>query len=927
MALKIRWAKPTGKQSWIALLSRVALIGFAVFAVIVLSVFTFFYVKYQSVVDERLKQPIFANTAKIYAAPREVRPGQKLSVRLIANELRQAGYTADGASQLSQLGTYAERAQSITVRPGPQSYHAQDTTIIRVGSGVVESINDERGQPLASYELEPLLITGLSDDPNRTKRRLITYDEIPLNLVHAVLAIEDRRFFEHSGVNYMSMAGWAWHDVIGDRKHRGGASTLTMQLAKLLIVADTGTIRYKLAQIAVAFQLEHRFSKKQIFEMYANQIPLGQRGSFSIDGFGEASEAFFGKSVHDVNLSEAATLAGIIQRPSFLNPFRHAERVIERRNLVLDSMVETGAITKEQAERAKSEPLHLSAASVDASEAPYFVDLVHEQLNQRLGERDFNREGLRIYTSLDPDLQREATNAVESTIHVVDELVDKRHRHHKPGETWTYPQVALVALNPHTGQVLALVGGRSYGNSQLNHAVAKRPTGSIFKPFVYAAAFNTSVEGTPLAGQGKLFSQLTMLNDERSTYGQGTPYEYSPRNDDDKYYGQVTARFALQKSLNNATISLGSMVGFDTIAALARESGVKAARGTPSVAIGSYDAPPLDMAGAYTVFANNGLHIDPWMLASVRNANGDIISDYAPTSKQILDPRVAYLTTNMLENTINHGTGAGTRTLGFLAPAAGKTGTDHDAWFAGYTSNLICIVWVGNDDYTDVKLHGADAAAPIWAAFMKKAVLLPQYSDTHEFSPPEGVQIVAIDKASNLLSDDTCPDADSIAFLDGTAPTETCDHPADKRNLLQKIFGVGKSGRGEVSELDHLWCLWLDEEAFSNPPRRFWLPHGSRQRTVRRRNRMRQTLAARGFRLGSPAPWKSITSIQAVETPRSCWDLTAPRCSSTRAKRTVRSGPWPRHDPARLAGQESGSRVIFAGNSIARNKTASIGCC
>jgi penicillin-binding protein 1B len=455
--------------------------------------------------------------------------------------------------------------------------------------------------------------------------------------------------------------------------------------------------------------------------------------------------------------------------------------------------VETGVITKDQAERAKAEPLHLSEMSVDASEAPYFVDLVHDQLLQKLGERDFNGEGLRIYTSLDPDLQREATAAVDSTVHVVDERVDHLHRHHKPGETWAYPQVALIALNPHTGQVLALVGGRSYGTSQLNHAMAKRPTGSIFKPFVYATAFNTSLEGTTLSGQTKPFTQVTMLSDEQTTYEVGDK-EYTPRNYEGVYHDQVTARYALQKSLNNATIGLAALVGFDRVAALGRDAGVKTARGTPSVAIGSYDATPLDMAGAYTIFANGGLHLDPWMVASVRTPTGDIITDYTPTSKQLLDPRVAYLTTNMLENVINHGTGAKTRSLGFTAPAAGKTGTDHDAWFAGYTSNLLCIVWVGNDDYTDIKIEGADAAAPIWAEFMKKAVQLPQYSDTHEFSVPEGVGIVSIDKASNLLSDMACPDAAEIAFLDGTAPTDTCDHPPDHRNILQKIFGLGKSG-------------------------------------------------------------------------------------------------------------------------------------
>lgn len=493
-------------------------------------------------------------------------------------------------------------------------------------------------------------------------------------------------------------------------------------------------------------------------------------------------------------------LAGMIQRPNYFSPFRHGSRVLDRRDLVLDSMVETGAITKEQAEHAKTEPLHLTGQNVDASEAPYFVDLVHDLLTQKLGDRDFNSEGLRIYTSLDPDLQREATAAVESTVHVIDEQVDKLHaREKKLGKTYTYPQVALVALNPHTGQVLALVGGRNYGNSQLNHAVAKRPTGSIFKPFVYASAFATAAEGTMLPGQSKLFSPITILKDEQTTYGEGTPNEYTPKNFEGEYHGEVTARYALMRSLNNATIGLASLVGFDRVAALARDSGIKSARGTPSMAIGSYDATPLDMAGAYTIFANGGLHIDPWMVASVRTSTGDVVNDYSPNSKQILDPRVAYLTVSLMQNVLRSdvtgtGTGAGVRNMGFSSPAAGKTGTSHDAWFAGFTSNLLCIVWVGNDDYTDVKIEGAHAAAPIWAAFMKRAVQLPQYSDTNEFFAPVGVDITNIDSVTNLLSDTACPASFSAAFLAGTAPTDTCDHPAEHRNLLQKIFGAGKNG-------------------------------------------------------------------------------------------------------------------------------------
>ncbi|HZY62060.1 MAG TPA: penicillin-binding transpeptidase domain-containing protein, partial [Edaphobacter sp.] len=259
-----------------------------------------------------------------------------------------------------------------------------------------------------------------------------------------------------------------------------------------------------------------------------------------------------------------------------------------------------------------------------------------------------------------------------------------------------------------------------------------------------------------------------------------------------EYPGMVTANEALVHSLNIATIALAQQVGYGNVAALARSAGISNARATPSVAIGAYDATPIDMAGAYTVFANNGVHIDPWMLASVRNANGDIVADFSPQARQVLDPRVAYLTQSLMENVINHGTGYTVRARGFTAPAAGKTGTEHDAWFAGYTSNLLCVVWVGNDDYTDIKLQGADAAAPIWAEFMKSAVKLPEYSDTKPFTPPEGVTTVTLDKNTDLLADASCPDDFTVAFLDGTAPQNFCSQMGENpQNFLQRLFGVG----------------------------------------------------------------------------------------------------------------------------------------
>jgi len=795
-------------------LFRAVMVLILVVAVLGGIVFAAYYHHYEGIVDERLaKGPLFASVSQIYAAPQEVRPGQQLSVATIAAQLRRAGYNAN-----PQLGSFQLRGgDAILIKPGPQSYLATDGATITANGNYVQSIVAENGAPLAGYKLEPQLITALSEDKNRTKRRLVTYSQIPPRLVQAVMAIEDRRFFDHGGINYVRTAKCAVQDTLSHRMSCGG-STLTQQLARGFFLSPEKTYSRKIAEIMITFQLEARFNKQQIFEMYANQINLGQRGSFAINGFGEAAQAYFGKDIKQLDLAECALLAGMIQRPNYFSPYKHEDRAMERRNLVLDSMVETDAITTSEAAKAKAEPIRLAPPNIDASEAPYFIDLVHDQIIQRLGDSDTARSGqLRIYTSLDPELQRAASEAVEAGMRNVDELVRARH---KKGDTnITYPQVSLIALNPHTGQILALIGGRNYGISQLDHAVAERPTGSIFKPFVYATAFNTSLGGTTQINGGP-FTALTRLNDDPQDFGGG----YEPGNfEHGEYPGYVTAATALEHSLNIATISLAQLVGYDNVASLARSAGIVNARGTPSVAIGTYSATPMDMAGAYTVFANNGVHLKPWMLASVRNTRGDIVADFAPEARQVLDPRVAYLTQSLMEGVMARGTAASVRARGFTAPAAGKTGTSHDAWFAGYSSNLLCIIWVGNDDYTDIShnltkpLQGADTAAPIWAEFMKRAITLPQYSDMKAFTVPDGIEILRIDKATNLPVDDTCPsNSFPAAFLDGTAPQGTCSHMGEdaqsltdrlyngdadgtnpdgtpkKRNLFQKMFGLGK---------------------------------------------------------------------------------------------------------------------------------------
>ncbi len=769
---------------------RAALIIFLVAAVCLSASFCYFYIKYDRIITQRFRTPVFSNSAKIYAIPRTIHDGDKANAREIATALERAGYS-DKEGQ-SQLGTFRLVSGGIEITPGPESYHSPEEAHIAIQDGQVERITS-KGNELSAYELEPQLVTALFDSGQRSKRQIVKYNDIPKVMVDAVLAIEDRRFFEHGGVNFIRMFEAGWIDLLRQRHEQGG-STITMQLSRGFFLTPEKTVRRKLTEMLIAEQLEQKFSKQQIFEFYSNWVNLGQRGSFAISGFAEASRAYFNKDLKDITLPEAALLAGIIQGPSRLSPYRHPDRALERRNLVLDAMVDTHAITREQAEKAKAAPLKLAPPNVEASDAPYFVDMVRDNLINKISEHDLNDQSYRIYTTLDPDLQKAAAQAVESGIKLVDEQVTKmRTKRVKVGkkmETHVTPgpqaQVALVVLDPHTGEVLALVGGRDYGFSQLNHAISKRPTGSIFKPFVYAAAMNTALDGSQT-----VITPASTVTDAPSSFTYGDQI-YEPRNYKEEYHGDVTLRYALAMSLNNATVKVAEEVGYDKVADLAKSAGIASVKPTPAMALGSYDATPMDMAGAYTSFSNNGERLSPLLVNSVRNAKGDVIANFKTDERQVLDPRIAYIMTNMMEGVINNGLGyTAVRLRGFTLPAAGKTGSSHDGWFAGYTSNLLCIVWVGYDDYSDLRLSGAQTAAPIWTEFMKKASLLPQYSDMKEFSQPTGVVDVQLDKATNRLATPTCPDDYVAAFVAGTEPRETCDQQTGVAGLFSRIFGGG----------------------------------------------------------------------------------------------------------------------------------------
>lgn len=744
------------------------------------AVFGHYYVQFGKMIDRRLTGDIFARTSKIYSAPEPLFVGQEATLSEVIGKLRRAGYSEN---KTNRMGWYQEVKGGLEIFPGSESYFRDEPVLIRLAERKIQrivSLKDNAEQQ--SYELEPELITNLFDR-SREKRRLVRFEDLPPDLVNAVLAAEDKSFFQHSGIDYARVLKVAYEDIRAGNRAQG-ASTLTMQLAREFFLTPARTFKRKLAETLIALQLERRLTKQQIFEFYCNQIYLGQRGSFSLHGVGEASLAYFGKEVRQLTLPEAAFLAGIVRGPNIYSPYRNPERAKERRNRILEAMARIGAISSEQRDEALKAPLKVVPAYVETGDAPYFVDLVRQQLLERYSEKELLSTGYRIYTTLDMDLQRAASEAVRIGIHLVDEQLAKR----KKREPWPEAQTALVAMDPHTGEVKALVGGRFYGASQLNRVLALRQPGSSFKPFVFAAAFNSALDGSR-----PVITPATVVDDSPTVfvYDGGT---YEPANYREKFRGNVAARTALALSLNVATVKIGEMAGFEKVAQLAREAGLKTARGTPAVALGSYEASPLDMAGAYTIFAHGGKRVDPFLVRMMKRPNGEVIEEHQTRERAALDPRIAFLMTRLMEGVIQSGTGAPVRARGFTAPAAGKTGTSHDGWFAGYTSNLLCVVWVGFDDNRELPLSGAQSALPIWTEFMKRAASQRQYRNMLPFSAPPGLASVDLDPASNQLATAYCPERRAEVFIEGSQPTEPCalhTLQATRPSLLGRLFGFG----------------------------------------------------------------------------------------------------------------------------------------
>jgi penicillin-binding protein 1B len=755
---KVDSLQPARWWTWTQLCERLQkpAVRYAVLGLFVafLAFFTVEYLRLARMIDRRLAEGAFSTSTDILSAPETLAAGDALAESDLVGRLERNGYNRTPGNS---GGWYEVRANTVQISPRPDS--SEDSVRVEFAQGKIASIVSVKDHHTRSqYQLGPELLTNLSG--SREKRRLVRFSDIPKSLIQAVTSAEDKRFFQHGGFDYPRVLKAAVVDFRDGRKGQG-ASTLTMQLARGLWLDPGKSWRRKAEEMLITMHLEHRLTKQQIFEDYANQIYFGRRGTYSINGFGEAAWMFFGKELWQIDTAEAALLAGLVQRPSFYNPYRYPERALSRRNLVLALMRRNGELSDTAYRAAVAAPLKL-APVVDESENSYFISMMNDELQATLGESA--KQSRSVVTTLDPELQRAAESAVQSGMQGVDQ--ELRLRNASGG---VRPQVALIAMNPHTGEIKALIGGRNYSASQLNHVLSMRQPGSVFKPFVYAAAIDTAVEGGP-----KTFTPASLLSDDATTFSfDGGSYQ--PKDFHGDYQGDVTLRSALAQSLNVATVSLAQQVGCQRVVALARLAGLNDnIRPTPSVALGSYETTPLEIAAAYTIFANQGMWVKPTTIQLVRSADGTELRRNEPKTRPALDPRVAYIMLNMMQEVLRSGTGAGVRSRGFVLPAAGKTGTSRDGWFSGFTSELLCVVWVGFDDNRDLNLEGARSALPIWADFMKRAAQIRPYNLAHQFRAPSGVVTAEICDTTGELAGPYCPNVHSEVFISGTQPTSPC---------------------------------------------------------------------------------------------------------------------------------------------------------
>ncbi len=752
------------------LLTARVLIPIGFLSLIILVVLVYYWTIFSGRIDNLLSGEVFTRTAGIYAAPKLLSVGESVSQEELITYLRRAGYVERTQQADTSRGRYSINGAAIDVEPshaavvdGERQFQSVRVQFSKNAKSISSLSALAGGSRIERAWLEPELISSVTGQ-ERSKRKVIGFNDLPPHLIKAITVTEDRAFFEHYGVNIRGILRALIRRYDNSDPNspiaRQGGSSITQQLVKNLLLSPERTLRRKLAEAYMSVILETRLTKEEIFALYCNQVYLGQQAGFSIHGLGQAADAYFGKDVTNLTLSEAAFLAGLIRSPNRYNPYHDISTATSRRNQVLDSMVEAAALNLEEANRAKAEPLKVAPVRgrIDVSDAPYFSDFVQHQLGDIIAGPGAAQH-LRIYTTIDMDLQRAAYASLTRQLAELDKVQAKRF---PPGTV----QGALVAMNAQTGEIVAMVGGRDYSRSQLNRATdAFRQPGSVFKPFVYATALNTAYDPVP-----RVITAATTYIDEPKNFNYDNQV-YSPGNFGDAYRNEpVTLRDALVNSLNVVTVDVAMEVTIGRVMNLAARAGLpKPPRAYPAMALGTSEATPLQVASAYTAFATLGTRTSSIAINRITTGNGVTIAAPTPQRSEVMRPDVAYVMTSFMKDVVNRGTAAKVRARGLKANVAGKTGTSRDGWFAGFTPNLVCVVWVGFDDGSQLGLTGANSALPIWTDFMQTALSEhPEWQG--DWSMPPGIEQAEINPKTGELAAQDDPLKRTELFINGTLP-------------------------------------------------------------------------------------------------------------------------------------------------------------
>ena len=725
------------------------MIGFAGVAAIAVNS----YINFSRLIDQQIAGGYLKSHAGLYAAPRVIEKGARVTKDQLVAALQTAGYARDTASNIWN-GSFQVGDNYIRISPRQGTESHEWIKINFNNQGYISNLSANDRADLPSYSLEPqLLTTGAAVKTG--EQQTLTYQDIPPVLVQAILAIEDRRFFEHNGIDAWGIGRALLNAVTGGSyRFRQGGSTITQQLVKNTYLTPERTVRRKFNEAIIAMSLENRLSKRDIFALYCNEVYLGQRSGVGVRGVAQAARVFFNKDLKDLSLDEAATIAGMIQSPARYAPDKHPDEARARRDDVIAAMIRDGAINSDQGQLAQALPVQVAAFQSAGNEmAPYYVDAVNRALEESMRGVEADAEQvLRVQTTIDPDLQTAAERAL---VHQLDALG-------KSSRTGT-PQGAMVALDPHTGQVLAMVGGRSYAESQLNRATdAMRQPGSVFKPFVYAAALEAGI------------SPLSTYLDAPQTFQYGNA-TYSPDNYGKSYSRHpVLMRDGLVRSLNVVTVDLAMQTGLANVATTAAKFGLSKPAAYPAMALGTTEVTPLQVAAAYSAFVNDGKIVRPTVIAGVMDSSAETSVTELPGGTQIIKPTTAYMITDMLSDVTTRGTARRAKASFKNVAIAGKTGTSRDGWFVGYTPNLVCAVWIGYDDNKQLGITGADAALPAWIDFVKEAIAVRPSLGGASFLRPAGITTVKVDSETGYLAVPNCPFAEVVSVASQFAPAMEC---------------------------------------------------------------------------------------------------------------------------------------------------------